>query len=553
MQITNTTFYKDTISPQIDRLLSLEDRNCYSPTFGCFDRDYWAWKFKDIQDACMQNGVYALALLWNTNFEGNIYFKNDNVLKWVIAGLKRWCKIQHRNGSFDQIFPNEYSYGATAFTLFYMLETYNIIDNMLSTELKDKFIISARKAAKFIIESEEEHGIIANHRCAAAAALSNYHLISGDNKFKFKAKDILTSIFQNQDEGWLPEYGGADPGYQTLALYYLAKYYVKSKDEEIFAKIKELVKFLSYFIHPDGSIGGEYGSRNTEIFYPAGVALLKNQIPLAKRIIDAFYKNLLSKGQISLNTMDDSNFIPLVINYLEVFILENKLLSLQSSRAVLPPLPFEQGPFNKYFKKAKLYVANAKHYYALLGIGKNGLLKVYDKDKKQIIYDDCGYIVETDGGVIFSSQYFNPDVQVNIDKNSIVTKGFFTKMSLPVPTPGKIFILRFLNLTICRSKTIGNLIKRFLVRMLIKRRGQSLFSLERTVQFSEDNISIIDRLSKPPSLKIVKLTRGEKHSTMHMATSEYFKKSELRGLKPFSDFDIERFNRESILEISFNI
>ncbi len=98
----------------------------------------------------MQNGVYALALLWNNNFKGNIYFRNDNLREWIISGLKRWCKIQHGNGSFDQIFPNEYSYGATAFTLFYMTETYEIIGEFLPDDFKNEFAITIKKAADFI-------------------------------------------------------------------------------------------------------------------------------------------------------------------------------------------------------------------------------------------------------------------------------------------------------------------------------------------------------------------------------------------------------------------
>ena len=88
-------------------------------------------------------------------------------------------------------------------------------------------------------------------------------------------------------------------------------------------------------------------------------------------------------------------------------------------------------PESKYFKKANLCIFNSKRYYAVLGVSKNGLLKVFDKNKKQIIYDDYGYIAESEKGVIFSSQYFNPNVQVELEKNSIIIKGFLSKTSFP--------------------------------------------------------------------------------------------------------------------------
>ena len=551
MSISNL---KKTILCHAERLLSLEDRNISSPTYGCFDRDFWAWKFKDIQDSCMQNGVYALALLWNNNFEGNIYFKNDNLREWIITGLKQWCRIQHRNGSFDQIFPNEYSYGATAFTLFYMLETYEIVGSSFSDDFKKEFLATVKKAADFIVKSKEKHDFISNHLFGASAALYNYYLISKDNKYKQKAKDILSFVFQNQDEGWLVEYGGADPGYQTLALYYLAKYYLKSNDKAILSKIKKLGEFLSYFTSPDSSIGGAYGSRNTEMLYPAGFALLSNQIQLSQKIANLFCNNLSSEGMVSLNSTDDSNFIPVFISWIETLIAQDKTTSEQTPHSSTVILPFENNPFHKHFKKANLYIANTNKYYAILGISKNGLLKVFDKEKNQLTYNDYGYIAVTIRGKTLSTQYLNPNVQTTINGESqIDIRGSFSEISLPVPTPWKIFILRFLNLTICRNKTIGNLIKRVLVKKLIRRIHTSNLNLERSIKFSEHDIFINDTLSKPVSLQIVRLSRGTPHSTMHMATSGYFSKKQLKQPIPFSDFDIAKFNKESKVQISFKI
>jgi glutamate synthase domain-containing protein 2 len=36
------------VTPEIARILSWQDRESFSPTYGCFDRTYWCWKFSAI-------------------------------------------------------------------------------------------------------------------------------------------------------------------------------------------------------------------------------------------------------------------------------------------------------------------------------------------------------------------------------------------------------------------------------------------------------------------------------------------------------------------------
>ena len=48
---------------QLPRLLSLQDREPASRTYGCFDRDHWSWKFRDLPLGMMQLRGKALAVL----------------------------------------------------------------------------------------------------------------------------------------------------------------------------------------------------------------------------------------------------------------------------------------------------------------------------------------------------------------------------------------------------------------------------------------------------------------------------------------------------------
>ena len=71
--------YVEKAIPQIPRLLSLQDRNEFSPTYGCFDRSFWHEKSVDFPTALAQFGVQALALIYSYKFPGNIYFSNAKI------------------------------------------------------------------------------------------------------------------------------------------------------------------------------------------------------------------------------------------------------------------------------------------------------------------------------------------------------------------------------------------------------------------------------------------------------------------------------------------
>ena len=93
--------YQSLILEKIPSLLSLQDRERFSPTYGCFDRTYWQWKFIDFPGARFQEALFALCYVYANNFKDNIFFHNPKLLEWIEAGFLFYKKIQHKDGSFD--------------------------------------------------------------------------------------------------------------------------------------------------------------------------------------------------------------------------------------------------------------------------------------------------------------------------------------------------------------------------------------------------------------------------------------------------------------------
>ena len=93
-------------------------------------------------------------------------------------------------------------------------------------------------------------------------ALFKYHDLFGYDEANQKGNILLEKILSNQSkEGWYKEYEGADPGYQSLCTFYLAEILNIRPSSKLKESIKKSLKYLCYFVHPDGSFGGIYGSR----------------------------------------------------------------------------------------------------------------------------------------------------------------------------------------------------------------------------------------------------------------------------------------------------
>ena len=66
--IDRRSLYLEHALSQLPRILSLQDRNPFSPTYGSFNRLYWLDKTHDFPDAMAQFAVQALALVYANDF-----------------------------------------------------------------------------------------------------------------------------------------------------------------------------------------------------------------------------------------------------------------------------------------------------------------------------------------------------------------------------------------------------------------------------------------------------------------------------------------------------
>jgi len=517
------------------RLLSQLNHDPATPTYGCFDRRYWAWKLVDFPEATFQRNIHPLCWFMEQPEAAG----SDNLVEFIKAGLLYAIDIQHKDGSFDQAYPNEHSYGATAFLLPDLITAYQKVkENLLRDE---KIFIENRliRSADFLYKSAELHGFIANHLAGAALALLKSSQLFGGKKYKSASNDLVDRIIESQsDEGWFQEYNGADPGYQTLCMYYLALIFKIEQSEKLRNTLERSLQFLQFFIHPDGTFGGEYGSRRTEIYYPGGIAILSQEFPAAAEMNTVMKESIRTGDTVNLIDVDMGNLAPLLSNYIEA-------ASIVEAANESYSLPYKKKEFTRVFKSAGLAIIATPAYYAVFGISNGGVLKVFNKKTNTLVYDDCGLLGETSNGQKFSSQITDLNNPIKSDGNVFETSSTFSKIPTQFPTPFNYLLLRIANLTLMRCRFLNEAAKKVFVKLLINKNSPIPLRRIRKIEFRQNTIHIADKIVKTGSIQIKALKHGNKFSAIHMASARYFTPSQLvRREQPI--IDIETLRRTGI-------
>lgn len=523
------------------RALGEQDASPHSPTSGCFDRRYWAWKLVDFPEATFQRLVLPLAQLYRDPHSR--FHAQPEVLAAVRSGLACAARLQHANGSFDQAFPFEQSYGATAFLVYPLLEAARLVEEHLDAAERAAVDRMTRRGADFLCAHAETHGEISNHLAGAALSLVAAADRFGEARYDAAAGRLIDGLIARQSpEGWFPEYGGADPGYQTLCLDYLAAVGERRPSDRLSAALDRSLEFLKWFVHPDGSVGGIYGSRRTSLVYLGGLARLAADSPTAAAIVDAA-AGAIGRGDVAgPATMDAGNLAPM-------------LTSTTAALSHRPPgkggvtdagLPCVTPGARADFPLAGLYVRSGAGFYAVCGAANGGTLTVFSRVTKQLLLDDGGYVAETGHGHRLTTQTAGV---ASVSAAAIEIAVPFTRMPAAVPTPGRFVILRLLNLTVMRSIAVGNWVKGRLVAMLMKSGAESGLRLTRRITWDEQGLQVNDRIDNPRRQRLAAITGGRPFSSIHMASAGYFHGARLGTARPPIVVDSQRLADDGVIDV----
>lgn len=511
--------YLNAVLEKAPRLISLLDRNPLSKTYGCFDRLYWHYTASDFPCVRNQEAALTLALLYKINNGKNVYYKNKNIIEWVNASLEFWTKIQNKNGSFSEWYPNEHSFVATAFSVYAVSETVLLLGNEIKN--RDKIIDALKKAGNWLLKKHEK--TVLNQEAGAAIALLNIYLLTKEQKYKGFADEKIDFLFKNQtSEGWWNEYGGFDIGYLSLTIDYLAKYYEKTKDSRLINILNKSIDFLSYFIHPNSTYGGAYGSRNTCYLIPSGFEILSGMNTKANRIAEAVKNSLEDKKANIFSSLDDRYLSYIAYNWLQAYLFnkegENKGKEKEGIK-----LPYETS-FSKKFDKAGIAILSTHSIYLIINCKKGGCFSVFFKKNNKAVYDS-GILLKTKYEKMISG-YLSDNSIIDISKNKITVSGYLSKISDEKLSVLKNVALRTFQSTFGKSETISLMLKNKLRKKLIGKNNNNV-QFMREIEFSENKITVKDTVKNINNAE--EIIVGGNFSDIYTPSSRYFLESEAKN------------------------
>ncbi len=539
--------YSESALRSLPRLLSLLDRNPLSPTYGCFHRDYWLYKTSDFPDAVRQFGVHALALVYAHDFPKNIYRANENIRNWAIAGVQFWAGIQHADGSFDEFYPYERGWvGPTAFTTYTSAESLRILCGEMRPEQIQRVEKALRRAANFIAHGEAEKDHLANHHAMAFLAVSTVADILADENLRTAATKLWNRFLAYQNsEGWCLEYDGADPGYLSATVSFLAKVYQVQPTPELRKVLADAVEFCSYFVYPDGSYAGVLGSRNTLHFYPHGFEILSAELPMAASVADRMARGLADGQLVPPHSMSD--------RYVHYRVPEF-LLAARDARprpSPLPLLPYQRTDQRTYFPRAGIAVARHGTAYTVANLAKGGVLASFNTTTGTRLRTDTGWLGELANGQLVTSQWVSTENVQRVEGTTWSVRGNLRAVpSTKLLTLEKNILFRLALAVLGRFPPAAHWLKGNIRRTLILRSRPIACTYERRIACMEHALEITDELTPTGPLTFRRLLLGGDMAIRYVPQSRFFQQYELQTTtRMMSDQEIAQLNAGSPLRI----
>jgi hypothetical protein len=501
----DASVYLEAALPQIQRLLGLQDRNPSSSTYGCFDRSFWHYRVLDFANGRQQEAALTLALAYHISYPMNPYFGKEKVKQWSLAALQFLTTIQNRDGSFNEYYPHEHAFVTTAFAAFAGSEALLLLNENPSSTVE-----MLRRCGKLLLKRDELE--VVNQNLGAAAALYNIYVLTDDEQFRKGAYHKLkTSLGRQSQEGWFYEYGGPDIGYLSVAVSYLAHFYRKTKDAQALASLKKAVTFLSHFIHPDGTAGGEYGSRNTFYLVPDGIEICAQVDPCASYLAREIRTSFSRRG-FSPADLDNRYLCNMLYNYLQAY-------------RVCSPVEVKEyrGPEPIFYKESGLLVEKSDQYHLVANLRKGGVFKVFCT--KELVASDCGFLGRLSDGTLVTSQWLGTTFTREKSGEGIqfVVRGQLVKVPEQQMTPLKTMILR--GSLLVGQKYVSDLAKQFLRKQLITRKNAVPTFFERQLTLDNKGIRVIDVLRGREPFATLHLVANA--SLIYVPSSRYFRITEL--------------------------
>jgi len=491
------------LSMHHSRLLSQLDRDPDSPSFGSFDRNFWNYKIRDFSSIILQQGILYLDALYSYENLNNVFYKKEDVKKWIQAGLDFWSNSQLKTGAFNEYYPNESGFPPTSFSLYAV----SIIIEKYPEFRTEKIINSVNKAIKWLMNIREEKAL--NQESAGLAAIVVASSLDGV-EFDIESFNIRLNLFYEgqSSEGWFNEYDGPDMGYLSVTIDSLWDIYKYSGDSRALKALEKAVDFIYNLISISGQTPIMINSRNTDYLVPYGLSGYASMNPKAASLVSMIIHNLDNEDSIFSKTDD---------RYLSHYVGQSFMRSLYYlDETMLQKTSFLEKKLEIYYKESGIYIKHIPHKKSIyVAAKKGGVINVFNESSIELA--DYGWRYKAENKIA-TTHWQNKNNIISYDNSTIKVSGNFVLQRFIRPSLFTHFSLRIVSLL------IGNKLIPFLKSKFIFSEKNSGVVFHRQVSINDSEVIIDDQFENLDGIEVYK---SKQYSMRHVSSANRFNYEEL--------------------------
>ena len=490
----------DYAESQLPRVLTQLDRDPDSPTFGCFDRNYWHYKIRDFPSSILQQGIFTLEAVRKGVFK--VDFDQEVVASWSVAAVNALLKQADSRGRFNEYYPYEDSYPAMAFSLYTVckvIHNWGESENSLSEKINWTALERIAKYHSRRVETEA-----ANQQATGLAALAFANQLGIGSISNETVEKHAKTLFSLQDsEGWFGEYGGPDFGYLTVTIDALIDYHELTNDGRARDAIDKAVRFIADCVGTDGLLPSTVNSRNTDYVVPYGLTRWASHSSTASWLVNTLFQDLDQPFHFIRSTDD---------RYHTHYIFSSIIRSVSYLDEITDPVEPERVR-EKWLPNCGywIYWPEHKEWNAIVAAKKGGLFRIHFKDSIPAI--DNGWRLYRNGKM-WTTNWWSDDSKIIIKENSVSIEDYSREGHYFESKPYKHILLRMVA-WIFRGWIIPHLKEKMIFRKKTTKGPQ----FKRVVKIDGEKMEIADSFRTEHSFKA---QRSPRQNIRHVASADSF-------------------------------
>jgi hypothetical protein len=450
-----------------------------------------------------QELALPLAHAYASDWPGNAWRGEPRIRDIALAAVRFAARSAHRDTSCDDYYPYERALGATAFVAAAHARTLAILD------ARDADLLEFASRRAWWLARRDESGRLTNHHALVALAAARTAALVNDAALEGAAKERLGRCLEWQhQEGWFPEYEGADLGYQSLTIAFLAALRSHLPSSDLDRALGKACGFLAHFLHPDGSLGGEVGSRNTCQVLPSGFERLAAEIPAARALADGWLAGAMAGKR---GYPDDDR---IVCHWMADF---PEACAARTGRLDAAAPAWSRTAGRTSFPGCGLHAISEGPLHLVVATSKGGTFRAFAGTR--LLHSDSGLVglTRTDERLVMHA--VDGEARPEWTERAVTVRGDFHAPKRRLATPFKQVVFRIVNGTLGRM--FPGLVRKLLQRALITGRKVAPYRFERTIAWSaEGAVEVRDVVTKAPDApEIQRMLASTDATSIYVATS----------------------------------